>query len=343
MKATMQRRSSLVLMTRTALALSIGLSSFFIPQEAHAQGQPTPVRLRLDWTALGYHAPFFYGLQKGIYEKAGLKLEIDDGKGSASVAQLAASGADEFGFADATTVAQLVSKGLPAKVVMGIQRGTTLSLFYAGGRGIKTPADMKGRKISVCPGDAISVYIPAYFRSLGLEATAVEQLSVDCTLKYTVIAQGRADGVMTYATAGKPLLKKVGIDNSESFRAGAEFHLPAHGIVVSNKLLRERPDVVRRFVNATTEAFAAALMDRDGAVNALIAYRPLLRGDAEVIKETLDISTQFLEGPSTAGKPFGYQAPEDWGKAINLLQTYAGMSKTIEPSQIFTNEFIAGK
>ncbi|CAN5462903.1 ABC transporter substrate-binding protein [soil metagenome] len=307
-----------------------------------AQAQElTPVRLRLDWTTLGYHAPFYYGAAKGIYEKAGIKLEIEEGKGSASVTQLAASGADDFGFADATTVAQLVAKGLPAKVVMGVLRGTTIAMFYADGRGINAATDMKGRKISVCPGDAISVYIPAYFKSVGIDAATVEQFPVDCSLKYTVVAQGRADGVMTYATAGKPLLQKVGIKEPGRFKAGSDFYLPSHGIVASEKMIKEKPEVVRRFVAATAQAWAAAMKDPDGAVDAIIAARPLLKGDAATIKETFVTSLDFLDSPSTKGKAFGYQSPEDWQKALDILQEYAGMPKTVKADAIYTNAFVA--
>ena len=33
---------------------------------------PTKVTLRLDWTTLGYHAPFYLGVAKGFYRDAGL-------------------------------------------------------------------------------------------------------------------------------------------------------------------------------------------------------------------------------------------------------------------------------
>ena len=311
---------------------------------ATAQAQElVPVRLRLDWTTLGYHAPFFYGVAQGIYERAGIRLTIEEGKGSATVAQLVGSGNDDFGFADSTTVAQLVAKGLPVKVVMGVLRGTTLTMFYAPGRGINAPADMKGRKLAVCSGDAISVYIPAYLKSIGLATTDVEQISVDCNLKYAVVAQGRADAVMTYGTAGKPLLQKVGVQNPGTFRAGSDFYLPAHGIVTSDKMVKERPDLVRKFVNATAEAWAAAAKNRDGAVQAVVDARPLLKSDQAALGETFVTSLGYLDSPSSAGKPFGWQSPEDWAKALTILKESAGVPASLAQSNVITNDFIAPK
>jgi NitT/TauT family transport system substrate-binding protein len=213
-------------------------------------------------------------------------------------------------------------------------------MFYAGGRGINGPAEMKGRKISVCPGDSLSVYIPAYFKSIGIDPATVEQLPVDCSLKYTVVAQGRVDGVMSYATAGKPLLQKVGVLNAERFRPGNDFYLPSHGIVTSDKMIKEQPALVAKFVAATAEAWAAAIKDPDGAVNAIIVAKPLLKGDAAALKETFLTSQEFLDSPSTKGRPFGYQSPEDWLKAINILQEYASVSKTLKPEAVYTNAFV---
>ena len=41
--------------------------------QAVAQEKAT---LRLDWTALGYHAPFYLGVSRGYYRDAGIDLTI---------------------------------------------------------------------------------------------------------------------------------------------------------------------------------------------------------------------------------------------------------------------------
>ncbi|GAA4337377.1 ABC transporter substrate-binding protein [Pigmentiphaga soli] len=313
-------------------------AAFALPMGAHAQDK---VRVRMDWTTLGYHAPFYYGVAKGIYARHGLDVQVDEGKGSASVAQLAAAGSDDFGFADATTVAQLAGRGLPAKVVMGVLRATTVALFYADGRGIKTPADMRGRSVSLCPSDAISVYQPAYFKSLGIAPGDVKNLSVDCSIKYAVVAQGKADAVMTYATAGKPLLQKVGIANPGLFRAGPDFYLPSHGIVAADSLIKAKPDLIRRFVAATAQAWTEAMKDPDGAVAATVAARPLLKGQEQTLKDTFVAALDYVDTPATKGKPFGWQSPDDWQKALGILREYAGLNKDLKPEAVYTNDFIA--
>jgi NitT/TauT family transport system substrate-binding protein len=148
-----------LLSRRTAARLLSGLFCLGFSLSLLAQA-PTKVTLRLDWTTLGYHAPFYLGVAKGYYRDAGLEVDVLEGKGSSTVINLVGNDSEDFAFADGTTAARLISQGLPARVVMGIFQRSTLAIFYAPDRGIKTPKDLKGKRISMCAGDGMNVYLP---------------------------------------------------------------------------------------------------------------------------------------------------------------------------------------
>jgi NitT/TauT family transport system substrate-binding protein len=297
--------------------------------------------LRLDWTALGYHAPFYLGVAKGYYRDAGIDLEIQEGKGSPTTIQLVGNGSVDFGFADSTTAALLISQGLPAKVVMGIFQRSTLSLFFPQGRGIATPADLKGKRILMCPGDGLIQYLPAYLKAIGTGMDDVKTVMVDCGIKYSALAQGQADAVATYGYAGKPLLQAVGVmDVGKLDYADAGISLPSHGIVVSLKTIDGKPDLVRHFVAASAEAWLDAQQTPDDAIAAMVAANPLLREKMPLLKDTLVDSFRYLETPAIKGKPFGWQSPEQWAKAEGTLVHYVKMPKPASVDLFFTNAFI---
>lgn len=301
---------------------------------------PTKVTLRLDWTTLGYHAPFYLGVAKGFYRDAGLEVDVLEGKGSSTVINLVGNDSEDFAFADGTTAARLISQGLPARVVMGIFQRSTLSVFYAKDRGIRTPKDLKGKRVSMCAGDGMNVYLPIYLKAVGLQSNDVEQVSVDCSLKYTVVAQNRADAVASYGTAGRPLMQAVGIADPGKFDyADAGIFLPSHGIVASEKTISQRAEVVRRFVAATAKAWQAAQADPDAAVAATVAAKPLLKGKEAMLKETLLDSIQYIKTPGTQGKPFGWQSAEEWQKAEAVLVEFAGMKKGASAQAFYTDAF----
>ncbi len=297
--------------------------------------------LRIDWTPLGYHAPFYLGVARHYYQDAGIDLTILVGKGSSTVANLVGTGSDDFGFADASTVAQLISQGLPEKMAMGIFQKSTLALFFPTDRGIKTPADLRGKRIVLCPTDGMAKYLPAYLKTKGMSMADVKITSVDCSIKYSYLARGNGDLVGSYGMAGGALMRSVGIDDFGKFNyADAGISLPSHGIVVALKTLKTQPEEVRKFIAATQKAWADARLHPDDAVAALIAANPLLHGKEKVLKETLVDSMQYIGTPYTAGKPFGWQSPEEWKKASALLEQATGMPQPTSPDIFFTNEFV---
>ena len=102
----MKRRSIVSLAVVGALGLWIAAAS--VP--AQTKDKAT---LRLNFYTYGEHAGFAYGVEKGIYAEEGIDLTILEGGGSGPVVQSIGAATDRFGYADATTMAKLVSKGLP--------------------------------------------------------------------------------------------------------------------------------------------------------------------------------------------------------------------------------------
>ena len=325
-----------------AACLFVGLMAIVGVAPLAAQS-PQKATLRLDWTALGYHAPFYLGVAKGYYRDAAIDLEIQEGKGSPTTIQLVGNGSIDFGFADSTTATLLISQGLAAKVVMGIFQRSTLSLFFPQGHGIAAPADLKGKRILMCPGDGLIQYLPAYLKAIGLSMDDVKTVMVDCGIKYSALAQGQADAVASYGYAGKPLLQAVGVTDVGKFDyADAGISLPSHGIVASLKTIDEKPDLVRHFVAATAKAWADAQKAPDDAVAAMVAANSLLKEKAPLLKDTLVDSFKYLETPAIKGKPFGWQSPEQWAKAEATLVEYVKMPKPVSVDLFYTNAFVGG-
>lgn len=319
------------------LAVLFLLISFFQIVSAQADDKVT---LRIDWTALGYHAPFFLAVENGTYKKAGLEVSIEDGKGSSNAISVVGNDSDDFAFADATTAARLIAQGLPVKVVMGVFQRSTLALFFPADI-IKTPADLKGKRVSMCPGDGLSVYLAAYLDTIKVPRNEVQNISVDCTVKYTVVAQKQADAVASYGTAGKPLMQAVGIKDVGKFDyADAGLILPSHGIITSNNKIQKNPDQVRRFVAASADAWESARKNPDAAIAALVAARPLLKGKEALLKTTLEEAFEYVQPPEK-GHSFGWQRPDDWIKAEDILVKYTDMKRPASTNVFYSNDFVA--
>src|ERR1700722_5655255 len=71
------------------------------------------VVLMLNWYVYGEHAPFYYGLQKGLYAAEGIDLEIQEGRGSGFTTQAVAANSATFGYVDVPTMMRAAVKGAP--------------------------------------------------------------------------------------------------------------------------------------------------------------------------------------------------------------------------------------
>jgi NitT/TauT family transport system substrate-binding protein len=77
------------------------------------------VTLRLDWVNSGYHAIWYYGIDKGIFKNAGIDLEVLEGGGFAITAQTVANGSVMFGTADSGCLVAQGRNSMPNDVQPG--------------------------------------------------------------------------------------------------------------------------------------------------------------------------------------------------------------------------------
>src|SRR5262249_44802120 len=87
------------------------------------------VNLMLNWTPTADHSPFYYAKAQGWYEKAGIDLTIETGKGSGVSSLKVGSGGSPFGIADLATMLVARSKGADAVAVMSIYANTGQTFY----------------------------------------------------------------------------------------------------------------------------------------------------------------------------------------------------------------------
>ena len=300
------------------------------------------VTLRLDWTTIGYHAPFYVAADRGFYASNGLEVEILEGKGSGNTVQLVGNGTDTFGYADAAVAARSASVGVPVKVVMGIIRKSPASIALPGDSPIKAAADLKGKTILSCAGHGALIFLPAYLKAVGLQMSDVKVTNVDCGSVFPLLAQGKADAATGYTPGSISNLARAGMTDTRHLDyADAGIILPSHGIIAATGTIEAKPDLVRRFVGATARGWEESLKDVDMAIATLAKLRPLVRGQEEILKTELRGYGAYTETPRTSGKPFGWQPPEDWKAAEKLMVEYMEMKPLASTDGYFTNQFIA--
>ena len=139
------------MLRRTMLQAAAAMIAAALAVTVQAQALK-PMKLTLNFLAGGPQAGFMYAKALGLYEKAGIDLTIEEGRGSGTTAQLVATGQTDIGFADAPAAMQLRAKNAPVKIIAPILQTNGFAIITLEETGIRTPADLVGKRVAVQAG-----------------------------------------------------------------------------------------------------------------------------------------------------------------------------------------------
>ena len=152
-----------------------------------------PSILILNWTPTADHSPFYYAKAQGWYEKAGIDLTIEVGKGSGVSSLKVGSGGSPFGIADLATMLVAKSKGADVVALMSIYANTGQTFYWLKSYGVNGPKDFPNHKIGNPPGDASRVMWPAFAKAAGIAPDSVNFVNVGPTAKIAALKSHTVD------------------------------------------------------------------------------------------------------------------------------------------------------
>ncbi len=300
------------------------------------------VVLMLNWYVYGEHAPFFYGKDKGIYAAKGIDLEIQEGRGSAITIQAVAAKTVQFGYADVPTMIRAAMKGAPVISPGVLLQKSPMSVMGFTDKDIRKPDDLKGKTVATTPGDSMSQIWPLFLKKTGLKENEMTVLSGDAQTKLNAVISGQADVLLGYVMDQSMKIKDAtGKSVYPIMFADYGIHLVSSGIIAHQDTLKENPDLVRRFMAATTEAVEAAEKDPAGATKAVLTALPKA-GKPDTLQEGFELTIPLYRTEETKGKRPFQVTDENMADSVALLIEYGGLdaSAAKKPEAFYTREFL---
>jgi NitT/TauT family transport system substrate-binding protein len=318
--------------------IATGLAAVSLACGARAQTK-RQVTLRLDWIYQGPNAGFMVAQEKGFYEQAGLNVEIGPGKGSGNTAQLVASKATQFGFADGYVVGNAVSKGMNIRAVAGLYRRNPTAVVVLADSDIKTPKDLEGRTIAIAAGSTQFQQWPAFVKGCGLDGSKIRVANIDPAGSPPALITGQVPAIAGYALGQVPSVEIRGNTKARIFwYADCGVTAVSNCIVVHNDLIKEEPELVRAFVSASLKGFLYGRQNLAEMIAIARKYSPAI--EPAIARREAEMSWQSWISPNTAGKPFGWMAEKDWEETVEVLKQYGGVTTPLAAQQLYTNEFV---
>src|SRR3954470_18089485 len=258
--------------TSMLYAVAVLLSSPFV---AAAQDK---VALGLDWVVNGTHAGYFVAREKGLYRDAGLDVTISRGFGSGDTVKRVATNSLTFGVADTgAIIAARAGDDIPVRIVAMIYDRASLGLIYLQQSGIKSPKDLEGRAVGRSASGASVNMFPGFLKANSLDRGKIREMVVDGATFLPLLMSGQVDAVLEQSVnIGK--FRKAAVEQGKTALAMrySDFGLEAYGnaLITQPASIQSKPDLIRRFVEATLRGMKDALDHPDEAIAILRKSNP---------------------------------------------------------------------
>ena len=327
--------------TRLA-ALAAGLMLTLAPAAAQEK-----IKFTLDWKLQGIHAWYYWAADKGYFKAEGLDVTIDQGEGSAATVTRIMSGAYDAGFGDMNAIIQNAATRPEAPVMIYmIYSKAPFALLVKAGSPIKTISDIAGKKLGSPAGGAALKLFPMLARKNALDPAKVEVVNMAPNLQEQMLIRGDVDISALFTATSYMNLVAIKQDPDKDFRwiyyADAGLDLYSNGVMVSQKLAKEKPEAVKGLVRAINKAIKDCLANPDAAIELLVKQEPLLNKDIEK-RRLVYVAKTLIATPEASELGVGDIKDARMSDAIATIAAAYELPKSPAVGDVFSRAFLPAK
>jgi len=219
-----------------------------------------------NWKAQAEHGGYYQAVATGLYRKAGLDVTIRMGGPQVNHPQLLAAGVIDFNIGSSSFGAlNYVQGAIPMVTVAAIFQKDPQVLISHPGQGNDTLAAMKGKPILIGAGSRAT-----FWNFLKAKYGYTDDQIRPYTFNMAPFLADKSAIQQGYLTSEPYKIEQAGVKPLVHVLADAGYSSYSCTIETSWKLVREKPDLVQRFVNASIEGWYSYLYGDPGPGNALI-------------------------------------------------------------------------
>jgi NitT/TauT family transport system substrate-binding protein len=336
LKRSNWRSGLLALLGAAVLAVPLGFAT-----AADAQ---TRLKLVLNWKYQGPQGMFFLAEDRGYYKAEGLEVTLDQGNGSGAAVPLVANGTYDVGFGDINALIELAAKkpeDAPIAVyVMFNQPPFTVAVKAESP--IKSPKDFEGKTLGGAANDGALKLFPAFCKLAQIDCGKVKITNFQPNLREQMLMQGQVDGVFGYVNTIRFSAKLMGVEEKQlRFINYGDYgmDLYSNAIIVSKKLVKEKPEAVRGLVRAVNRGILDSLKDLDASVAAVAKREPLIKVPVERERFVQTLKDE-MNHPEIAKIGLGNVDVARLKKSIDILVDANNLPRTPSTDEIFTPAFL---
>ena len=334
----MTKRSFLKTTAALALAASFGT--------AGAQAL-TPIKFQLDWRFEGPSALFLTPVAKGYFKDAKLDVTVDAGNGSGGAVTRVASGTYDIGFADMAALMEFHANNPDAPnkpvAIMVVYNNTPASVMALKKTGIKTPADLAGKKLGAPVFDAGRRAFPIFQKANGVGT--VNWTAMDPPLRETMLARGDVDAITGFTFTSLLNLEARGVKAEDvTVLQYPDYGVKLYGnvIIATPKILKENPAAVKAFLSAFTKGAKDVIANPGDAIQYVKQRDGIINTELETRRLKLAIDT-VINSADARADGFGQLNPGRLALMASQVSDAFNTKTRINPDAVWNGSFLPAK
>jgi len=244
-------------------ALTIASAVFLVATAAAAHDQ---VSFGTNWVAEAEHGGYYQAIATGIYRQRGLEVTLRQGGPQVNHAQLLAAGRLEFNLAPNSFVPlNFVSENIPMLAVAAIFQKDPSVLIAHPGQGNDSLAALNGKPIMIGSDTRVGswIFLKSKFGYTDDQIRPYTFSVAPFLADLKAVQQG-------YLSSEPFTIESQGVKPVVLLLADAGYSSYGSLIQTSDKLVREKSDLVQRFVDASIEGWYSYLYGDPAPGNMLI-------------------------------------------------------------------------
>ena len=320
-------------MRRLITAVAAAAAAFVAP--AFAQQK---IDFILNWVPGGDHAPYYYGKKLGWYQKEGIDLNLEVGKGSALAIQRVGAGANPVGLADMAGVLVAKGKGADSVAVLNVYANSPQGMYWLKSSGIRGIKDFPGKKIGNPAGDGARAVWPALAKANGIDPKSVTWVNIDPNAKLAALKARTIDITTSFYNIHHVFKRELGDDMG--FLAWRDVGINPYGnsIIVNRDYLEKNRALIDKFVKVTQRAFAECVKQPNPCVRALVDANGALDYDNEL--QNWHLVEVLMSDKTSQTVALGWHDDKRMQDDYALVRDYISIDKPFDVKTVYTNDFL---
>lgn len=297
-------------------------------------GQLTEVTVVMGYIPNVQFAPWFVAQSKGYFAEAGLKVKFQWGFEVDGIRLVGANQA-EFAMLGGDQVIQAREKNIPLVYVANYYNGFPITIFSLKEKKIEKPQDLVGKKVGL-PAFYGATYTGwrALLYGANIKETDIKTQEIGFT-QVAAVTQGVVDAAAGYAN-NEPVQLRMQGREINVIRVSDYSRLVGIGLVTNEKMVNEKPQIVRGIVVALMRGIKYTLDNPNEALTIVVQAIPEAGGsNLKMTEAVFQATTELWKSPH-----LGYVDPAAWAASYKFMKD-AGFIKTeFDITKAYTNKFV---